>query len=170
MTCKQNKDSKEPKKVTVLCADPNEETGIGKFIGVMTFVACVVGWPVFCRTYYPAFKQTTEAWGWSDSFMFGVASTTQQVFIHFIFGTAVYGSLYYLNIPFFERYKAFDEPWPWQSDPKKFRDLLFESIPLACFSLLVLSPSMAFSHYFINRDVDLDFSIHTVPSTSKFLA
>lgn len=75
------------------------------------------------RTYYAVLKQESESWGWNDEYLYAWMSMGQHYFV-LAAGAVVYTSLYWFELPFFEQYKAFDEPWPWKADRKKWQELL----------------------------------------------
>ena len=82
----------------------------------------------------------------------------------------IFSTLYFLQLPFFERYKAEAEPWPWQADWDKWRSLMIRTACLIGFNLLVLIPTIGFSQCFLGVPVNLDFRLHTVPSVGRFFA
>jgi sterol desaturase/sphingolipid hydroxylase (fatty acid hydroxylase superfamily) len=70
--------------------------------------------------------------------LFGVATTALTLTTGFI----LFGIIYYCKIPFFEKYKALEEPWPWESDPTAWNQLKWRSIKFSLFNLFVIAPTM----------------------------
>ena len=57
---------------------------------------------------------------------------------------AIACTIYYLELPFLERYKVLDEPWPWKTETKEdeeeWNKLLKKTIAVNLFNQLVLVP------------------------------
>ena len=68
-----------------------------------------------------------------------------------------YVACYYLELPFIERYKAHEEPWPWNEDKDAWNKLWWRSIKLVAFNVLVVNPMAAAPFYFLEVPVELDF-------------
>ena len=81
-----------------------------------------------------------------------------------------YITLYKNEFPFFENYKAFDEPWPWNADKKKWQELLKETFWLLLFNFGVVSPFLCFLHAIFGIPLDFDTRIEGVPTAVKFVA
>jgi sterol desaturase/sphingolipid hydroxylase (fatty acid hydroxylase superfamily) len=79
----------------------------------------------------------------------------------------VYATLNYLELPFFEQFKAFDDPWPWKSDYEKWRKLFLESMKLVTFNNCVIIPTLAFAHYWAGDKMAYDFSPEGIPTPLK---
>ena len=88
---------------------------MGKFVGHFICFGYLIGFPLMSRAVYPIIKTTTEEWGWSNEYFWAVAVCINSIFAHIFMGT-IFTTLYLLKHPFFERYKAEPEPWPWEVD------------------------------------------------------
>lgn len=106
-------------------------------------MAYVIGFTYLCKTYYAGWKQETERWGWTNEDLYSLMTMSQHYFV-FMACVVVYTLLYYFEMPFFEQFKAFDEPWPWKADNKKWRKLLGESAALVGFNYFVMIPLLGF--------------------------
>ena len=171
-TTKQNppaKSQSSPKLRAKYCADPNEETGVGKVVGFVIFATVLIAYPAFLRACYPEFKHRTEEWGWSDKFLYGMMGAIQGIVTQIFLGALMYGPLYYFEIPFFEKYKAFDEPWPWKTDKNKWRNMFICSLILLIFNQVIINSLLSFAPYLTGMEVDFDFSVEGLPSTTKLL-
>ena len=68
---------------------------------------------------------------------------TSNVIVHEIvfFGyNGFYCFLYYMEIPFFEKYKVQNIIWPWKSNPEAFKKLLWRSAYVLSFNKFILGP------------------------------
>jgi sterol desaturase/sphingolipid hydroxylase (fatty acid hydroxylase superfamily) len=81
----------------------------------------------------------------------------------------IFTTIYWLKSPFFERYKAEPEPWPWEADPKQWQELLGQSIQVVCINLFLLVPTISFSQYYFGTPVRLDFGVDSFPTISTFI-
>ena len=91
-----------------------------------------------------------------------------QHYLGFTICWTFYATLNYLELPFFEQYKAFDDPWPWKADFEKWLKLFFESMKLVSFNNGVLIPIIAFMYYMQGQELPFDFSPQGVPTPIKF--
>ena len=75
----------------------------------------------------------------------------------------VYLVIYKLNHPFFEQYKDNDQPWPWVTDPVKFRRQLIKSIKQIAFNNFVVAGGFAI---FVDKILGLTYkySLADLPS------
>jgi ABC-type Fe3+ transport system permease subunit len=96
-----------------------------------------------------------------------VVATVNNNMIHVCMG-AVYALIYWLQNPFFERYKAFSEPWPWHRP--EWKEVLIDTCLLVTFNFFVVLPFLAFAHYFWSLPMVMDFSEEGLPSVGRFVA
>lgn len=74
-----------------------------------------------------------------------------------------YMVIYKLNHPFFEQYKDNDIPWPWESEPVKFRKKLKKAIKLIGFNNLFVGG--AYSIFLIyGLGTKLKYTLEDIPS------
>jgi hypothetical protein len=97
---------------------------VGKWVGRLICFGYLVGFPIVSRQVYPVIKQTTEEWGWSNEFLWAVAAVVNTLTAHLFMGI-IFTTLNIIQHPFFEKYKAEPEPWPWVSDYKQWKELMF---------------------------------------------
>lgn len=146
-----------------------KETGVGKIVAHVICFVYLAGWPAFWRSYYAPLKETTEQWGWSDEYFWAIVGIANTLLAQTLMGS-FFTSLYLLELPFFERYKAEEDPWPWKEDRQKWWRLFLDTALLVGFNVLVLVPIIAFAQLMLGILVDLDFGKETVPTTGKFLS
>jgi len=84
-----------------------------------------------------------------------------------LIGAIVMVPLYYLEIPFFEHYKAFDDLWPWKTDPNWF-SLLKEALMLNFVNVVVQTLLTAFIPYYLGEHCMFDCSVEGVPTLTTF--
>ena len=82
----------------------------------------------------------------------------------------VYITLYRNEFPFFERYKAFSDPWPWNADKKKWNSLMWDSFWLLSINYGAVIPFLSFMNYLFDIPLVFDTSLDGIPSPSKFVA
>lgn len=89
--------------------------------------------------------------------IFGIAIP----FLTLATGNLIYGVIYKLNLPFFEKYKALNEPWPWEIDPIAWNNLKWRSIKLSLFNLFVTTPFFNLVPLYLEQPItnkmDLDY-------------
>ena len=94
----------------------HKESGIGLLFAGIQWIVFVKMWLRLTEYVWPSLIQFKADHAVSDAnFMIvtGVATTAITLSI----GNILFGILYYFKIPFFEKYKSLEEPWPWESDP-----------------------------------------------------
>lgn len=74
----------------------------------------------------------------------GIYNCMVIVVIYLQFQTLITANLgfffcYKLNIPFFEKYKSVEEPWPWQSDPEEWNHLFWRAIYLSIINTTIMN-------------------------------
>ena len=77
-----------------------------------------------------------------------------------------YGTLHHFEFPFFEQYKAFDEPSPWYKDKEAWRVQLLHTIKIVSFNITILTPYFSLVHYIHGVPLALDFSVEGLPCVS----
>jgi hypothetical protein len=68
-------------------------------------------------------------------------------------GNSIYFFLYKNKFPFIERYKATDEPWPWESNPEEWNLLFWRSVKFNLFNIFVTNPLIGIPFYLIDLEV-----------------
>lgn len=126
------------------------------------------GYTHFAGVYYPPLKQKVDTLGWSNEFFWAILSPFYSTMLFILIGT-FYTVLYVFEIPFFEKYKVQDEPWPWKEDFEKWRELLNESLMLIVFNLVCITLSGTSAQYLLGLPVKFDFRADQLPSTTTFI-
>jgi sterol desaturase/sphingolipid hydroxylase (fatty acid hydroxylase superfamily) len=83
-----------------------------------------------------------------------LTGNTLQILV-LIVGNLSFFFCYKVNLPFFEKYKSIDEPWPWQTDKQEWDKLFWRSIKLTAFNSLVMN--FVFSYPSIAADAPIPF-------------
>ena len=60
-----------------------------------------------------------------------------QFFCLVVAGNIFYFMIYKFKLPFFEKYKALEDPWPWESDPEEWNKLFWRSIKFTLFNCFI---------------------------------
>lgn len=126
-----------------------QRKGYGLFFAILTNILYFTLFPKLLAWYLP---EKVEHPGWFFA---------QSVFIFhegiFLLTNLEFAVIYWLNWPFFERYKTTNEPWPWQEDKEEFKRKLWQSIKTVVFNHLVISnifvlPNLIFDFCEFNTD------------------
>ncbi len=94
----------------------SKESGVGFCLAVLQQLLYFWFVPQIIERYWPSFLEL------SDYLNLGLYNCMIIVVILLQFWTLITANLgfffcYKVNLPFFEKYKSVEEPWPWQSDP-----------------------------------------------------
>mmetsp|Transcript_18838 Transcript_18838/g.18815 ORF Transcript_18838/g.18815 Transcript_18838/m.18815 type:complete len:318 (+) Transcript_18838:31-984(+) len=84
--------------------------------------------------------------------MYGVGC----VIIHeltYILANLVMYLIYHAELPFFERYKISNDPWPWKKNPELWKVQLKKTIKNLLFNNLIVVPLVASPSYFIEPSI-----------------
>jgi sterol desaturase/sphingolipid hydroxylase (fatty acid hydroxylase superfamily) len=76
---------------------------------------------------------------------------------------------YHFEFEFFERYKAFDEPWPWNKDRAAWNKLFFKTVINVAFNIMVILPMFSAFHWTLGLPIYTDCSPDRVPGPLKFI-
>lgn len=92
-------------------------------------------------------------------------------FVHevvYLLANSYYIIIYFINLPFFERYKVSSEPWPWQQDKEEFRKLVIRTIKQVSFNHLVVVPLVLLPNIIFN---DCPYRLNDeIPSIFEIIA
>jgi sterol desaturase/sphingolipid hydroxylase (fatty acid hydroxylase superfamily) len=73
-------------------------------------------------------------------------------------------AIYHSEVPFFERYKITNDPWPWNENKEEWNKLVKKSILLVAFNNLVSLPLALMAMVYINNfEVKLSFAVEDLP-------
>ena len=77
--------------------------------------------------------------------------------------------IYRSELPFFERYKIADQPWPWQEDREKWNSFLRETVKLVAFNNLVTLPMSLIAMGLTNNFyIPYSIALEDIPDCSRF--
>lgn len=80
-------------------------------------------------------------------------------------------AIYHIELPFFERYKITNDPWPWVENKEEWVVLLKKSIALVAFNNLISVPfTLILFTYLNNYSVNLSFAVEDLPDTWTLMA
>jgi len=102
--------------------------------------------------------------------------TVKQVYM--MIGIGVHTGVYFLGhiimyfiykakIPFFERYRIITSPWPWESDPAKWRVLLKETLQTTFLAHFVIVPYLVYND--TKGDISFNFNMDQMPTVVDIL-
>jgi len=75
-------------------------------------------------------------------------------------------AIYHFELPFFERYKISNEPWPWNDNKKEWKILLKKSLLLVGFNNLVTLPMALLANVALKGwTINLSFETEDLPDT-----
>ena len=117
----------------------HKESGLGLIFAVIQWFAFTKLWLKLTEIVWPSLIKFQYDYEISDANFILIFATTAGFLTLFI-GNLFFVVIYKLKLPFFEKYKALDEPWPWESDPVAWNDLKWRSIKLSLFNLFVTGP------------------------------
>jgi len=101
-------------------------------------------------------------------YTFMVAVVNVLFWFVLISGNMCFFFIYWLNLPFFEKYKSVDEPWPWETDKNEWNKLFKRSMTLTILNATVVAYIIAAPN--LNCDTPLPFSDDDdIPTTLNFL-
>ena len=82
----------------------------------------------------------------------------------------IFAILYYMELPFLERYRVCEEPWPWKEDPVYWKTyLLPKTIAIWSLNMLILAPLTYCLNEFLAEPLLYDISKDGIPGPAKFL-
>jgi sterol desaturase/sphingolipid hydroxylase (fatty acid hydroxylase superfamily) len=89
-----------------------------------------------------------------------------------IVGNTVFGLLYYLRLPFFEKHRISKKPWPWTVGGKEAEDFwaLVRTALLANSFNLLLTVPLSYLNYDTAVKFGYSYSLEDYPSTAKIAA
>lgn len=67
-----------------------------------------------------------------------------------------------------EKYRAFDDPWPWYADPEAWKQQRWDTIWLVIFNLAVCVPVFGMFNWFVGLPASNDFTEEGLPGMKKF--
>jgi hypothetical protein len=80
------------------------------------FFGMFYGFFSMCRIYWPMLLELKE-----DRLMLSIYVSKIYNLIYILILNIIYGLIYYLEIPFLEKYKVVKKPWPWKSTDSGIR-------------------------------------------------
>jgi len=86
----------------------------------------------------------------------------------FLLDNFVMWIIYKLELPFFERYKCDDKPWPWKENPEKWNLLLKDTAKNIFLNQFVLLPVLQMGFALI-KDVDYRLDYESLPSSFEVI-
>jgi hypothetical protein len=93
--------------------------GLSGIIGAF-FIACVfvIGVPQFWNVYWPKILEFRDHIG-LENWVFMVLLTTVWHAAWVLIANVAFAVIYYLEIPFIEKYKINPNPWPWKKSEQE---------------------------------------------------
>ena len=114
-----------------------ERKGYGLIVAASIAISFFFGVPHIGAYIWPHLLKWQEENDLSYTTLMLLVAISLHNLIH-LGGNTVYYIFYHFEIPFIERYKSNDLPWPWVEDPVKFRSLAKMSVLVLLFNSNVL--------------------------------
>lgn len=126
------------------------------------------GWLVLIAIVWPSIIQLKADYNVEDGDLMLICGVTTTA-ITLLIGNIFFLILYKGKFAFFEKYKALEDPWPWESDPLEWNKLRQRSIKFSLFNLFVVAPAMNYpvTKFAIRIQNKMDFNY---PSEVQLLA
>ncbi len=118
-----------------------ERKGYGLLVSMFIAAIFFLGVPALGRVVWPHLLECQAFYNLSDTAILLVVITSLHNSIN-LTANLIYWGFYHFEIPFIERYKSNDQPWPWNADRQKWNSLLGKSIAVLIFNSNVLSPAV----------------------------
>lgn len=140
---------------------------IRKGYGLINAILIVIGFyfvlPIVFKPVYAmwmnSFTNTMTAYFW------GVIVVHHGCFAIGNLGMLV---IYWIELPFFERYKINSQPWPWKANTEKFKVQIMKTVKALAINLLIVSPlSTLFS--IVTDGVKMKFSLEDYPTSWELI-
>jgi hypothetical protein len=80
-----------------------------------------VGYPLFWKSNYTGFVEALKKYELKDEVLFGLYGTIIYVAANAV-STIVFVAIHKFELPFFERYKAFNDQWPWYAEKVAWKE------------------------------------------------
>jgi len=125
-------------------ASPNAQApkfqskGYGLFFALVILVAFFWFVPKLAKTLWPFFLENL-----SQEAMVFILAMSCHTGVHMFVNSIMY-LIYRMKHPFFERYKISDKPWPWESQPELWREILKKSLKTLAIAHFVIVPIILF--------------------------
>jgi hypothetical protein len=116
-----------------------KESGVGFCFAVLQWVLFIFGWPQLVKLYWPTYLQIKQEYDFSDSFYFMIVGVI-EVSLIILFGNLIYFAFYKGNFAFIEKYKAVDEPWPWETNKEEWDKLFWRAVKLTVTNIWIAVP------------------------------
>jgi len=79
-------------------------------------------------------------------------------------------AIYYIELPFFERYKINREPWPWNKDKEEWRKLIKKTLLLVGANIFIVLPIALLTPLLLNKwVVDYKFGVEDLPDSKTLI-
>jgi len=114
-----------------------ERKGYGLIVAAIIAISFFFGFPYIGAYIWPHLLKWQEDNQLSYTTLMLLIAISLHNVIH-LGANLVYYIFYHFEIPFIERYKSNDLPWPWVEDPVKFRSLAKWSVLVLLFNSNVL--------------------------------
>jgi len=115
---------------------------VGLSLSLLQWVIFIWIWPQFMLMIWPTHIYYKQLYNFRDRTYFMLVSQIELCLIYLV-GFTFYYILYRNKFAFFEKYKATQEPWPWDSDPKAWNCLFWRSVKFTLFNIFVTTPLLS---------------------------
>ena len=140
-----------------------KESGFGIVFAVLQWVIFIFGWPRLSAYVWPQYMKTQAEYGVPDTLYLYLCALC-ILFFMLTTGNLFYMIIYLGKFEFFEQYRASNDPWPWESDPKEWHRLKWRSIRYSLFNLLVTTPCLLVPFLWSEFEIP---NVHRSPNSGR---
>jgi len=111
-----------------------QRKGYGLFVAIMIALSYFYLSPIILQKIWPEFETRDEAIKF-----FAIIAWSVHIGVYTLANIIMY-AIYVIKLPFFERYRILNKPWPWEEDPKKWRETLKKTLKSTFIAHFVICP------------------------------
>jgi sterol desaturase/sphingolipid hydroxylase (fatty acid hydroxylase superfamily) len=126
--------------------------------GVILFISFFLFYPKILKLLYPFIHDNID-----PKFYVSIITPALHIII-FLTCNLFMGFIYYLENPFFERFKCNRNSWPWKENKEIWGKLMKNSFQLLLMNIFLIGPGIAFLFSF---NSSMKFKYNDIPDTSE---
>lgn len=115
-----------------------QRKGYGLFSAILLSFSFFYYVPKVFKAMWPSILENL-----SSEYLLLIVMCTVHTGTYFISNMVMY-VIYKMKLPFFERYRVSDKPWPWESKPEMWKELLKKTFKILALSHFVIVPLITY--------------------------